>query len=178
MPDQELQSHRNGSTDLVEIERKFLVRSVEPDVLAGARAVYRIRQAYLTTGEIEVRVRARDADFFLTLKRGSGLVRTEVELSVSDSAAAEELFAMAGERVIAKRRYLIGPWELDMFEGKLDGLVVLEIELEHADQPAPEFPPGIAVVREVTEEELFRNRRLAQLTWDQAHELAGTGRPP
>ena len=73
--------------------------------------------------------------------------------------------------MIRKTRHLIphGPWtlELDVFS-EPPGLVLLEVELDDADQ-VPELPAAIAalVVREVSTEAAYANHHLALLA---AHE--------
>jgi adenylate cyclase len=66
----------------LEVERKFLVPT-PPDWLSSCR-VHEIEQGYLAIegDEIEVRLRRRGDDTYLTVKRGSGEQRTEVEVEV------------------------------------------------------------------------------------------------
>lgn len=163
-----------------EIERQFLCRPVTSEALGGAREVVRIRQGYLTTDDPAVRVRLRNDDWILGVKAGHGLVREEVEVAV-DGEAGRTLMGIAGDRRLEKTRYLLGPWELDVFDGKLEGLVVLEIELEREDAPTPPLPPGIDVIREVTGRPGYRNQALAGLSPTEARrfvdELYGPGSP-
>ena len=53
--------------------------------------------------------------------------------------------------------------QLDRFLGALDGLALLEIELEKEDQPLPNPPDGVHVLREVTDDKRFVNGRLARM---------------
>jgi CYTH domain-containing protein len=148
---------------LKEIERQFLCRPMASEALDGAREAVRIHQGYLTTGDPAVRVRLWNEDWILGVKAGHGLVREEVEVSV-DAEAGRTLMAIAGDRRLEKTRYLLGPWELDIFGGKLEGLVVLEIELERENAPTPPLPPGVEVIREVTGRAGYRNQALAGLS--------------
>ena len=145
-----------------EIERQFLCRAVDARVLHEADGVLRMVQGYLTTDDPAVRVRRKNATWVFTVKTGSGLVREEVEVEI-DAESGEALLDMAGERRLEKTRYLVGPWELDVFEGKLAGLIVLELELPDEDAPTPPFPDGIDVAREVTGTSGYRNQALAGL---------------
>ncbi len=104
------------------------------------------------------------------MKAGQGLVRDEVEVTV-DAEAGRVLMAMAGDRRLEKTRYLLGPWELDVFSGKLEGLVVLEVELTREDAPTPPFPAGVEVTREVTGSSAYRNQALAGLSATEARRL-------
>lgn len=155
---------------MIEIERRFLCRVADEGVLRRARRASLIRQGYLTGGEPAVRIRERDGRHTLTVKAGRGRVRREVELPVEPEAGAE-LLAMAGERRLEKTRYELDRWEVDVFQGKLRGLVLAEIELEREDERLPEPPEGVVLLREVTEEGRFTNQNLAMLGAGEAARL-------
>ena len=67
----------------LELERKFLVGE-RPNDLERYRSS-RIIQGYLVVGadDSEVRVRRRGERSFLTVKRGSGLIRREEEIEIT-----------------------------------------------------------------------------------------------
>ena len=116
----------------IEIERKFLVKD---DSWKAAADNGRIcRQGYLLSdGGMTVRVRVIGAKAFLTIKGPSnGISREEFEYEIP-AADAEALLAQCGKH-IEKVRYLISHagmvWELDVFAGANEGLVMAEIELE------------------------------------------------
>lgn len=154
-----------------EIERRYLCGAVETEVLAGADRVQRIRQGYLTQVGPAIRVRQKDDAFLMTVKSGTGLVRREVEWPIPTDVA-RQLFEIAGARRIAKTRYVLGRWEVDVFEGPLSGLVVAEIELVAPDEPVPSHPPGLVLLREVTEDPFLTNRWLAGLEPSEARAFA------
>lgn len=115
-----------------EIERKFLVRN--ETWLAKAEAGRAIVQFYLAiTAERSVRVRITDAaQARLTLKFGSDLrVRDEFEYDVP-LADAHEMQAFAVGAIITKTRHHIRHegylYEVDVFSGSFEGLVVAELE--------------------------------------------------
>ena len=124
-----------------EIERKFLVvGDFMPDVFRS----YRISQGYISraTGRT-VRVRVRDDKGFLTIKGPSfdgGISRFEWEKEIP-ACEAEELLALAEPVVIDKTRHLarntdgVHTWEIDVFRGANEGLVLAEIELGSPDEP-------------------------------------------
>lgn len=123
-----------------------------------------IAQFYLfAEPDRSARVRIRDGrEATVTFKFGDhGRHREEFEYSVP-IADAEEMRAFAIGRVIAKSRHHV-PWrgyvyEVDVFEGDLDGLVV--VELETADEVAEsDLPPWLG--REVTGESAYYNASLA-----------------
>lgn len=124
-----------------EIERKFLVTG---DFMQDVFRSYRITQGYIcrTPGRT-VRVRVRDDKGFLTIKGPSfdgGLSRFEWEKEIP-AGEAEELLALAEPVVIDKTRHLIRntdgvhTWEVDVFRGANEGLVLAEIELGEPDEP-------------------------------------------
>lgn len=154
---------------MYEIERRYLIRLTEPDRLQRAPAS-KIRQAYLTAVEPAVRVRESEGAYVLTVKSGRGRVRREVEVPL-DEESGRALMEMAGRRIVEKTRHRLGRWEIDVFEGKLQGLILAEVELDHPNETVP-APAGIALVREVTDDAAFTNQRLAQLSPPEAAALA------
>ena len=115
-----------------EVERKFLVRDGSWQERAEARIA--MVQFYLAiTGERSVRVRISDGSKAkLTLKFGSDLsARDEFEYEIP-LADAKEMQAFALGKVIAKTRHHVRHggylYEIDVFSGVLDGLVVAELE--------------------------------------------------
>lgn len=143
-----------------EIERRYLVRVAE-DLWGRLGAGHAYRQGYVRSGPPSVRIRVGEPrGSVLTCKSGSGVKRTEVETVVPEDVAAA-LMEAAGERVIGKTRWVIGPWELDRFSGVLEGLVLLEIELSAEDDPVPPPPDGVTVLREVTDDNRFTSNHLA-----------------
>jgi adenylate cyclase len=143
-----------------EIERKFVVGHI-PDGLLEQGST--IRQGYLTTEPVEVRIRSQDGETHtLTVKSLGGLSRTEVELSLTP-AQFDELWPLV-RAVIEKTRHLLNvdgrTLEVDVYDGKLAGLVVAEVEFP-SQQEAESFVPPAWVGREVTTDARFRNAALA-----------------
>lgn len=146
-----------------EIERRYLVRA--PDGLwARLGGGWRLRQGYVGVGARAVRIRLGEPRGpVLTCKSGSGIRRREVEAVVA-AEMAEALFEAAEGRIVEKVRYPLGRWELDRFGGGLEGLVLLEIELEEEGEPVPDPPDGIEVLCEVTDDNRFTSSGLASMT--------------
>ena len=130
-----------------EIERKFLVRS--DAFMAQATTHYEIMQGYLCKEPGKtIRVRIRDTRAFLTIKSSrlrEGLAKFEWEREI-DLADARELMQICLPGAISKTRYIIPTnndrkWEVDVFHGRLDGLVLAEMELgdEHETSDRPEW---------------------------------------
>ena len=118
-----------------EIERKFLVSSDAFKSQATAR--YEIMQGYLCKEPGKtIRVRIRDTRAFLTIKSSllrDGIAKFEWEKEIEFSDA-KELMQICLPGVISKTRYIIPAdggrkWEVDVFHGRLDGLVLAELEL-------------------------------------------------
>lgn len=152
---------------MTEIERKFVADVAPADLPAGQR----IRQAYLAVdGDTEVRVRDRADRCTLTVKSGHGLERDEVEI-VLDRATFDQLWAVAATRRIEKvrselrldddtgeRERVVA--EVDVYDGDLAGLVVVEVEF--TDRSAAEaFAPPDWFGTEVTGEPAWSNASLA-----------------
>ncbi len=146
---------------MAEIERRFLARVEEPETLAAA-PTQPVEQGYLSGGDPAVRVRRYGGEWVLTVKSGRGLVRREVEAPLPAEAGAA-LLELAGERRLGKLRHRLGRWEIDVFQGRLAGLVLAEVELTAPDEPLPPPPAGVALLREVTEDGRFVNQVLAGL---------------
>lgn len=144
-----------------EIERKFLV--ISDDWRELAKRGRRIRQGYLSTQAMVVRVRILDHTALLTIKDNRpGLVRTEFEYAIPLKDAEEMLAHHCGELQIEKTRYAIDlagvTWVVDVFDGKLAGLVLAEVELYATDQSL-DLPSWIG--QEVTNDPNYRNHNLA-----------------
>ena len=144
----------------VEIERKFLVNEKWQPT---GRSVH-LKQGYLPgTGPMLVRIRREDARAFLTLKgRTEGITRSEYEYEIP-AEDAEELLLRCQKPLIEKTRYLIPSgahtWEVDVFAGANEGLVVAEIELSAEDE-AFERPDWLAA--EVSGDPKYYNSNLAE----------------
>jgi adenylate cyclase len=119
-----------------EIERKFLIR--DPgivDSLAGER----LTQGYLSHDKnATVRVRIAGTTGWLTIKgKTVGATRSEFEYPVPQEDARQMLDELCGAGVIDKTRYRLPQgelcWEIDVFHGDNDGLIVAEIELPSED---------------------------------------------
>ena len=119
-----------------EIERKFRVQADWQPQGAGVR----IAQGYLcAVPERTVRVRVRGGRGYLTVKgKNEGISRAEFEYEVP-LADAEAMLQLCEQPLIEKTRYLLPQgelcWEVDVFAGANEGLIVAEIELPSPDTP-------------------------------------------
>ena len=125
-----------------EIERKFLVRKDawvprDPGVL--------FTQGYLNSQkERVVRVRLEGNRAKLTIKGlTTGITRLEFEYDIPVNDAVDMLDAVCERPLISKHRHVEMhdglKWEIDVFHGDNDGLVLAEVELpsEHVDLVLP-----------------------------------------
>lgn len=145
-----------------EIERKFLVRG---SPWTGGSPGVRYRQGYLSfQPDRSVRVRSDGARGTLTIKgRTTGAARDEFEYEIPLADAEILLDQMCARPLIEKTRYRIPyggwTWEIDVFEGDNQGLVVAEVELPREDAEVL-LPPWAA--GEVTQDPRYYNSSLAQ----------------
>jgi len=116
-----------------EIERKFLVKS--GTWIPKAEGIH-FRQGYLNTQkERVVRVRIEGASAKLTIKGVmTGVTRPEFEYTIPVDDASILLDNLCEKPLIDKHRHkeVHGgkTWEIDVFHGDNEGLVVAEIELK------------------------------------------------
>jgi adenylate cyclase len=147
----------------IEIERKF--RVTESGWLALATGSQRLRQAYLcNNGKLTIRVRVEDGERATLNVKTADPARNRVEYEyVIPVTDAEGLLALREggivERVRHKVAYEGSCWEIDVFSGENEGLVVAEIELSDTQQTFKR-PPWLG--DEVTGDLRFYNASLAQ----------------
>ncbi len=129
-----------------EIERKFLLRDASWRDTADRGT--RFRQGYLIGAErASVRVRIEGDKANLNIKSATlGIHRQEYEYPIPLEEAEELLDTLCEQPQIIKTRYLVPfsqhTWEIDVFSGDNEGLVVAEVELGAEDEPF-ERPPWI-----------------------------------
>lgn len=146
----------------LEIERKFLVNNEKWVVLEKPQGNLYI-QGYLCIDEEKVvRVRSASGHGFLTIKgRSDTFSHPEYEYKIPLSDA-EELISAYTKNTVIKRRYRIPAgnhtWEVDIFEGENEGLMVAEIELNDSGEmfEKPEW-----VGEEVTSDKKYYNAYLS-----------------
>jgi len=146
----------------LEIERKFLVdHNKWADLPKPPGTTY--RQGYLSDDpDKTIRVRIAGDKGFITIKGPAvNTVRQEFEYEIPVSEAVEilKLFSPAG---VEKVRYRIlfnqKTWEVDVFGGENEGLIMAEIELSHADE---NFATPSWIGKEVTGDPRYYNSYLA-----------------
>ena len=128
----------------IEIERKFLVQSDLFKRMAFHH--FKIIQGFLSKDpKRTIRIRLKENKAYLTIKgisSADGLSRFEWEKEITLNEA-KDLLKLCHDDLIEKTRYLVKQkqhtFEVDVFEGRLEGLTIAEIELmsenEHFDKP-------------------------------------------
>ncbi|MCC8154984.1 MAG: CYTH domain-containing protein [Tannerellaceae bacterium] len=154
----------------LEIERKFLVKG---EFMTDVQSASRIVQGYIcSVPGRTVRIRISDQKAFLTIKGPStddGLSRYEFEQAIP-VPDAEELLKLCEPGVIDKVRHYAKIenhiWEIDVFHGDNEGLIMAEIELSNPDEP---FRKPLWLGEEVTGDRRYYNSMLTKYpysAWD------------
>ena len=149
---------KSGLALSIEIERKFLVISDEWRRLV--RGSQRVCQGYLArSSRGKVRVRRIGAKAFLAVKGSRrGISRAEFEYPIAVQDAEEMLRTLCVRPVLEKTRYEVVHaglvWEVDVFTGDAEGLVLAEVELKRTDQLL-DLPSWVG--REVTQDRRYRS---------------------
>lgn len=151
-----------------EIERKFIVKGDFSKEVCDSQ---RIVQGYICSQPGRtVRIRIRGEKGFLTIKGPSddkGLSRYEFEQEIP-LPDAEQLLTLCESGAIDKVRHLVRvgkhTWEVDVFHGANEGLVMAEIELASEDEPF-EKPDWIG--EEVSGDRRYYNSMLTKEPYSQ-----------
>ena len=164
-----------GEPEPYEIERKYLIEYPDIHWLESNPTCRRVEiiQTYLrssTEGE-EIRIRQRGADgnyiySKTTKRRVSSLKRVEIECRLSQAEYLRLLFqADPSKRPIRKTRYCLTYenqyFEIDIYPFWQDKAIA---EIELSDENATiVFPKQLKVIREVTDDDSYKNASLARI---------------
>lgn len=151
---------------MIEIERKYLVHNL--DWLPQAKSSFEIEQAYIFvdyTKEYRVTIRGNKA--YTTLKSRHKLIRKEFEKEITIEEANYLISSFSDLEPIIKTRYEIPildglKWEIDVFKGENEGLILAEIELPNPDYKIT-LPDWIG--EEVTNDSYYYNSNIYQLPY-------------
>lgn len=160
-----------SSSDIYEIERRFLLSEVPAQAEMNAARVLRMQQGYITGRKLKLRVRwqtdVKDGseEFKWGVKSGAGVKRIQLEDDMPKALFDQMWPFTEGSRIFKLRREMPTPdgliWEIDEFDHI--NLVLAEIELpDEADEVS--YPAWLRpyVIREVTHERGFTNAALAR----------------
>ncbi len=108
-------------------------------------------------------MRRADGDRSLTVKHGAGESRFEQEIEL-DAETFDSLWPLTVGRRVEKRRALVAAgehvYEIDVYEGSLSGLAVVEVEFD-SDADSSGFEPPEWFGRELTGDGRYANVNLA-----------------
>ena len=122
----------------IEIERKYLV--INDKWKDSVESESAMKQGYLATVDnASIRVRVANGKAFLNIKSATlGIKRSEYEYQIPLQDGEEMLANLTSGAVIDKVRYKVRCgdhlWDLDLFHGDNEGLVVAEVELDAEDE--------------------------------------------
>jgi adenylate cyclase len=147
-----------------EIERKFLVARIPEELEQYPHAL--IRQGYLASGPgvTQVRLRQKGEAYYLTVKGPGGTTRIEEEIEI-DARRFEALWPLTEGARLEKTRYDIPEREhtveLDVYHGRLEGVVVAEVEFGSEEEAAAYRPPDW-LGAEISNDPRYSNTRMAK----------------
>lgn len=146
----------------MEIERKYLVKQIPGSLTSFPCRI--IEQGYLNTSPV-IRIRKDNEKYELTYKSKGFMAREEITLPL-DRASYSHLLGKIDGRLIRKRRYIIPlpdslTAELDIFEGDLAPLILVEVEFPD-ENLASSFMPPDWFGEDVTFSGKYHNSHLSQ----------------
>ena len=148
----------------IEIERKYTVNEHVQEFIKTLSDGEEICQGYLNAApERTVRVRIKGRKAYLTIKgKNEGISRLEFEYEIP-LEDARQLLLICEPYCIEKIRYTFSLdnliWELDVFKGRLEGLIIAEIELNDENEVI-KLPDWIE--KEVSHDPRYYNSNLAK----------------
>ena len=145
----------------LEIERRFLINESN---FTLPRVKKPIKQGYLfSDSNRALRVRMIREEYILTYKyKKSAINRYEFEYPISQEDG-EKLLSLSDNFIITKERYYRKIdkhlWEIDVFHGENEGLVIAEIELEDENEKI-NIPNWVGI--EISNDERYFNFNLSK----------------
>jgi CYTH domain-containing protein len=146
----------------IEIERKFLVnREKWSRVIPEKQSYY--RQGYMVAEPGKtIRVRLTETSGYITIKgRTVGAARPEFEYAIPTEDAVQLLDNFCSSEISKIRHFITHDnklWEVDVFAGQNEGLIVAEIELTAEDEV---FSLPDWIDKEVTGDKRYSNSSLS-----------------
>lgn len=147
----------------IEIERKFLLKNNAWKKSISKSTQY--KQGYLISDKKRsIRVRISNNKAWLNIKSATiGAQRHEYEYEIPLNEGVEILNTLCEKPIIEKTRHFVNIkehiWEIDVFSGDNEGLIVAEIELSAIDEV---FYKPDWIGKEVTQDLRFYNNKLCQ----------------
>lgn len=152
------ESRRCGSPYEIERELTFLAREIPEEILGVTPTV--MFDVYIPEeGHAELRVRQRGNKYEITKKipvwDGDRSTKVMKEMTIPLTEREFQALSSSGKRVIRKCRYNVSidgfPAEVDVFQGELEGLVMIDFEFHNA-QERMRFRKPVICLADVTHE--------------------------
>lgn len=148
-----------------EIEKKYLVNEIPSDLFPINQK--EIHQTYLAIGMEEIRVRKiikNDSESFtMTIKKGTGLSREEIEFEIS-KGTYDQLLVNGNKKPLIKTRSKVAidskVFDFDIYQNSsIDNLKTIEIEFK-SEEEAHNFIKPEWFGEDVTEDKNYKNQSL------------------
>lgn len=156
----------------VEQERRFLLKTL-PEDLDPEKVFFRIIDQYISGTRLRLRRIESPLGEILVYKFGQKYQTADQkahQTMMTNMYLTEmeyQALARLGGATISKRRYRYdyagNDYAIDVFEGNLEGLILMEIESQ-SDNDITLLPIPAIAAREVTDDPLFRGGELAKLS--------------
>ncbi len=150
----------------IEIERKFLAKdnSYILKLIADTKPLH-LTQAYLYTSPV-IRIRKEEDEYYLTYKGKGNIIKEEYNLPI-DEASFNHLLKKCDGNIIKKKRYRLAisdtlTAEIDIFEDKFAGLILIEVEFPSAET-ADNFNPPDWFAEDVSEDKRYHNAYMSTM---------------
>lgn len=169
-----MSDQRNGKYSCIEFERRFLVRAVPTNIVAGS---YRWRIVDRYIAGTRLRLRRMDSPGGAPIQRkltqkfsesDEPTIRTIITNIYLDEAEYRVLEALGGNEIL-KYRYLVDfqnhQFGIDVFGGRHEGLILAEVEGE-SEMALRQLAFPTFAVREVTRDPFFTGGALATVSED------------
>jgi adenylate cyclase len=147
----------------LEIEHKFLIKNNDWKEHIRNSATY--KQGYLVSDKTRsIRIRTSNNTAWLNIKSATtGSYRNEYEYEIPFSEGIEILNTLCETPLIEKIRHFVPYkqhiWEIDVFDGENEGLVIAEVELSEIGE-AFSIPTWVGI--EVTDDLRYYNNSLCK----------------
>ncbi len=161
-----------GPKQMYEIEHRYIVKDSFKPSVADSDCIC-IEQGFLSLDPlVRIRVTNVDSHGILTTKLGHGIKRIEVEGKIPLYVATDYLEDLV---TVEKNRYsvIVGSqhWEVDIYTGRLTGLVIAELESDSV--VPPQLLPQWVYPYPITEEPWFTTKTLLEHTGEELLRLQG-----
>ena len=156
---------------MLEIEKTFLVKNIPQNL--DSLKFYKIKQGYISSGPSPLRIRQKGDKYELTkklfLKENDFSQAEEINIYLTEYEF-NKLWPLV-EKSLEKTRYIVPLQdnlfaELDIYSGKLDGFMVVEVEFENEEKMNSFVSPDW-FGKDITQEDFAANVFLAGKSFEE-----------